>query len=71
MWQMFCFSNYTYLEQKKLSTLSSAPQNNILWKCLWWPAYLQMMNLHIDKIFLFPNVMKIGTDENKAIYSIS
>ena len=33
------------------------------------PAYLQMMNLHIDEMVLFRNLMKIGTDKNKAIYS--
>ena len=30
-----------------------------------------MMKLHIDKMVLFRNLMKIGTDENKAIYSSS
>ena len=29
-----------------------------------------MMNLRTDKIVFFHNFTKIGTDENKAIYSI-
>ena len=29
-----------------------------------------MTNLRTDEIVLFRNLMKIGTDENKAIYSI-
>ena len=30
-----------------------------------------MTNLHIDEMVLFLNITKIGTDENKAIYSMS
>ena len=30
----------------------------------------EMMNLRTDEIVSFPNLTKIGTDENKAIYSI-
>ena len=33
-------------------------------------TYLQMTNLHTDKIVIFRNLKKIGTDKNKAIYSI-
>ena len=29
-----------------------------------------MRNLHTDKIVFFRNLTKIGSDENKAIYSI-
>ena len=32
-------------------------------------AYLQMTNLRIDKMVFFRYMTKIGTDENKAIYS--
>ena len=33
-------------------------------------GYPEMTNLHTDEIVLFRNLTKIGTDENKAIYSI-
>ena len=34
-------------------------------------AYPEMTNLRTDEIVFFHNLTKIGTDENKAIYSIS
>ena len=41
-----------------------------------WHTYVlssgnpEMMNLRTDEIVFFRNLTKIGTDENKAIYSI-
>ena len=64
---------YEYLEPNKLSTLSSKPKYCIEKSLVTnvHPAYLQMTNLCIEEMVLFRNLTKIGTDEFKAIYSIS
>ena len=37
----------------------------------WDSGNLEMTNLHTDEIAFFRCLTKIGTDENKAIYSIT
>ena len=68
---MFCLSNYEYSEPNKLSTSSSAPKHCMEMSLVTnlHPDNLQMTNLRIDEVVLFCILTKIGTDENKAIYS--
>ena len=65
---MICLSSYEYLEPNKLSTLSSALLKHCMERSLV-TNNLQMKNLHINKMVFFYKLMKIGKEENKAIYS--
>ena len=64
-------SNYTKAKQINISV--KCDKHIFLRKFTMWQHLcsdnLEMTNLRTDEIVFFRNMTKIGTDENKAIYS--
>ena len=62
-------SNYTQAKQVITSVKCAKHIIFILRKVPFCSVYTEMTNLRTDEIVFFRNLTKIGTDENKAIYS--